>query len=153
MDTQIISAATALAAVVIGPLVSVYITKKQIRADVVSTNRQQWINSLRDQISIFIRDVRFLAIAYSVNAIEPREAWDRYEEMVLTLERLQLMLNPNEAEHVELLRLVSSAKELVLDSMKSKESDGIELHRAADRIIPLSQQILKSEWVRVKNGE
>jgi len=42
MDTTQISAITALVAVVCSPIVSVYITKRQIPASIVSSNRQKW---------------------------------------------------------------------------------------------------------------
>ena len=35
---------------IIGPMVALYVMGRQIRATVVSTNRQKWINSLRDTI-------------------------------------------------------------------------------------------------------
>ena len=48
---SVIAAATALVAVVLGPIVSVYVVRRQIRATVVSTNRQAWINDLRNTIA------------------------------------------------------------------------------------------------------
>jgi hypothetical protein len=50
MDTALISSLTALAAVVFAPIVSIYVAKRQIRASVVSVNRQAWINRLRDEL-------------------------------------------------------------------------------------------------------
>jgi hypothetical protein len=60
-----LAAATALAAVVIGPLVTIYATNKQnettlrvardqISASTVSASRQKWIDSLRDTIAEFL---------------------------------------------------------------------------------------------------
>ena len=65
MDTNNISAITALVAVIIGPIISWYIAKRQIIASTVTISRQQWINTLRDAIADFserrlIRNSMFL---------------------------------------------------------------------------------------------
>lgn len=50
----IISAVTALFAVLLGPLVSIWAAQRQSRVAVLSANRQAWINALRDLISEYI---------------------------------------------------------------------------------------------------
>ena len=50
----IISVVIALFAVIIGPFVTLYIARRQIKANVLSPNRQQWINTLRDEISNYL---------------------------------------------------------------------------------------------------
>ena len=62
MTPQWLTAVTALVAVIVGPLISLFIAKqqnatnryalrKQIEASTVSANRQTWINTLRDSIA------------------------------------------------------------------------------------------------------
>ena len=48
--TATLTAATALVAVIVGPVISVYVARRQIRASAVLKNRQSWINALRDAI-------------------------------------------------------------------------------------------------------
>jgi hypothetical protein len=45
------SAITALTATLVTPMVSFWIARRQIRATLVSANRQAWINALRDDLS------------------------------------------------------------------------------------------------------
>src|SRR3954468_2624886 len=45
------AAVTALAAVIISPVITYFISRKQIRATLVSANRQAWINALRDELA------------------------------------------------------------------------------------------------------
>jgi ABC-type transport system involved in cytochrome bd biosynthesis fused ATPase/permease subunit len=60
LDTQAISAITALVAVIVSPIISIYIAKRQVHASVVSANRQKWIDSLRDQLADLITGVHVL---------------------------------------------------------------------------------------------
>jgi hypothetical protein len=46
-----ISACTALAASIIGPIVTLRVARRQFNATVLSTNRQKWIETLRDMVA------------------------------------------------------------------------------------------------------
>ena len=109
IDTALVSSVTALVAVIVGPIVTVYGTKKQIKYSVVSSNRQQWINRLRDEIASFVQEVRHVPSAYSANAIRLEQAIAKHGEITLKQEVVKLLLNPNEADHQELLKLMSDA--------------------------------------------
>ena len=50
----VISAVTALLAVLLSPLVSLWSAQRQSRVTVLSANRQAWINTLRDLIAEYI---------------------------------------------------------------------------------------------------
>jgi hypothetical protein len=63
------------------------------------------------------------------------------------------LLNPNEADHQELVHLISSASALVRDAINQRSANASEMEKAAERIVAQSQGILKREWIRVKNGE
>ena len=49
MTTEWLLALTALVAVIISPIISIYVVRKQFRASVISPNRQNWINEFRNQ--------------------------------------------------------------------------------------------------------
>ncbi|MDE2269406.1 MAG: hypothetical protein KGL33_10400 [Betaproteobacteria bacterium] len=153
MDTGLISSLTALAAVVFAPMVSVYVAKRQIRASVVSVNRQAWINRLRDELAFFVCEVRMVPSTYAANAIKLQEAIKRYEGITLKEEVVKLLLNPTEAEHIELLRLMKTARERAQEAIDNKQGIAKQLDEDADRIVTQSQKVLKAEWDRVKSGE
>jgi hypothetical protein len=56
----VISAIVALTATILTPLASFWITRQQIRATLVSANRQAWINALRDDLSELFEDLKWL---------------------------------------------------------------------------------------------
>lgn len=153
MDTGLISSLTALAAVVFAPMVSVYVAKRQIRASVVSVNRQTWINRLRDEIAFFVCEVRLVPSTHAAKAITLPEAIKRYEGITLKEEVVKLLLNPTEAEHIKLLRLMKTARETAQEAINKEQGMAKELDETADLIVTQSQKVLKAEWDRVKSGE
>ena len=54
--TQGLTAAAALAAAILGPITTIIIGRRQIRAMVLPTNRQTWINALREDIAELIEE-------------------------------------------------------------------------------------------------
>lgn len=115
--------------------------------------RQQWIDSLRADISEFVGEIALL-YGYADMVDSEKEIADvvayeqRYANMVrargLAI-RIELRLNP--AEHGTLLSAMMALRhERVLKSMKERE-------RCVDTLIAESQRLLKTEWARVKLGE
>ncbi len=159
---QWIPAVTALIAVVLGPLVSIYvvnrqikastsIAEKQITASVVSTNRREWIKEFRDLISEFIS---LISIESSPFQAEPSAK----ERRILIAEKIKLFLNPTEEDYPKLVELIfevnAHASTLGLQTVLT-ESDPLYalLHEEIDKISDLSSSILKREWERVKQGD
>jgi len=63
---SLVSACTALVASIVGPLVTLTVAKRQINANVLSANRQKWIENLREAlaelISLLVADVVVISI-------------------------------------------------------------------------------------------
>jgi hypothetical protein len=153
LDLAIVGAVTALVAVIVGPLVTVYVAKKQISSSIVSTNRQKWIDRLRDELAALLKDVQHTPSAYSANSISTSEAIAKYGEITERSEVIKLLINPNEVDHQELVRLISTASALVISSINQKQGNAEQLQKISQNIVNLSQKILKREWERVKSGE
>ena len=153
IDIASVSAITALVAVIVGPLITIYVAKKQIRSSVVSVNRQAWINRLRDEIANFVRDVKHMPSAHSAEAISTAEAISRHGEIVLREEVVKLLLNPEEEEHKELLRLMAIARKKAQNAINTNRGLATVLDEASDPIVAQTQKILKAEWERVKRGD
>jgi len=69
------------------------------------------------------------------------------------LYRIKLRLNKNEPEHKELQRLLETAIKIQNQINIDKGIDYTEALNAIEKASDYSQDILKSEWERVKNGE
>lgn len=154
MSTEIITALAALCAVILGPLVSIYVVQRQTRATVLSGNRQQWINNLRDELALMVSETT----KFGNLAISGTTSDKEVQNQIVMLDRLRtkirLMLNPYEEDHRNLNLLIGQGLALVSTTALHKKPNFPEI--IADnneKIINLSQEILKTEWKRVKRIE
>jgi hypothetical protein len=149
-DLPIISALTALVAVIVSPIVSIYVTRRQIKASIVSTNRQKWIDQLRDHLAELITLVRFLNLHKSFEEVSKEEWFANLQKASLIESKINLLLNPNESDHTALCKTIREALVTMLkDEEESKSPTLVEL---TNSVLKQSQAILKREWERVKKG-
>jgi len=137
-------------AVIFGPLISIFITKKTLIANskiasknLISPIRQEWINDLRNTIV----EITAKSSHYAVSGTEDRKDAEYYR--ITELEhKIKLLINPKEADHNNLVEMI---REMTTNLYKgNRESETIFWEKHRD-IISLSQKILKREWERVKN--
>jgi hypothetical protein len=155
----LVSACTAMIASIAGPYVNTRIAKIQFKADVLSVNRQKWIETMRDLVASL--NSQFLTAAAirqtlkeptSIAIAQDPELFRRVENLLRTVSKIELMLNPLEQDHKHLNALMREG----IDQLRSPPPErGIE-----DRIEVISlditqaaQAIFKREWLRVKRGE
>lgn len=127
--------------------------------------RQAWIDALREDLASFFATVR--AIARAVHefrsygggskdgapfAFSEQFISEQRYRVAETRYRIQLRLNPNEPDHMELLRLMQDAieRQQMAFTNSVPSDDAIRSIEAAASFAP---RILKSEWKRVKRGE
>ena len=158
MSVEVMSLVVAGMAVVVGPVISWKIAKAHIASQVVSANRQEWINTIRNIVAGFLRDSRSVIPVYMANTYSMEKTFEVFDRMVLATEQIELMLNPKENDHAEMIRLMRSALELVRGALSEisqgqPTSNDKERMTAITAIMPLAQGIFKSEWNRIKSGE
>jgi hypothetical protein len=155
---SLISACTALVASIAGPVVTLMVAKRQFSANVLSTNRQKWIDALREALAEMIS----LLVAALVVKSNWRDAWeggraplandaallDKVQRLVLAQSKIHLLINPNEADHQQLCTAIDGA----LLRLRSEHSEDSETEADIQLITRLAQKILKREWQRVKRG-
>ena len=142
-----LSMLVAFATIIIGPVVTFKIAKRQI----ISPIRQKWIDELRELMCLFLSESHKVIIISEGDGLLNVKDMDvvAFQKMLYMEQKLRLMLNPNEADHVKLIEFVKSITEDV-------QHGGCNLIQFSDKIggaTELSQKILKSEWSRVKQGE
>ena len=142
--TNILVALTALAAVIFGPLISIYTVNRETRAAVHSQHRQAWINALRTNIAdlfmLYHRAKRLLHRTGPIDQVAFDEIIDRSKQLELTI---QLQLNPREDEHKNLVEFIKETALLVPNNTK-------DIIDNENKIVALVQTVLKKEWERVK---
>lgn len=146
MDTEIIAAIIALVGVILSILVSLLISLattrfnyRQLYAQTVSTNRMDWINKWRENIS------KFLACAEILNnncACGNNELITIEKEMYEARGMVVSRLNLDEPNHKAML---------VLMNFFVIHCDKQEFIKQREAILALARKILKPEWERVKD--
>jgi hypothetical protein len=155
----LISASTAMIASIAGPFVNTRIAKFEFKTNVLSVNRQKWIDTMRDLVASLTSQL-LIAAALRQTMNEPSgvliardpELSKRVENLLRTVSKIELMLNPHEQDHQQLNVLMKEA----IDQLRSPLlEDGVEerIEVISRDITQVLQGVLKQEWARVKRGE
>lgn len=155
----LVFAFNAAIAAMAGPLVSTRIARTQFKTNVLSVNRQKWIETMRDLVaSLTAQLLTTAAIRHTVEeptgsviAQDP-ELFRRVETLLRTISKIELMLNPLQQQHEQLNGLMHDAI-AQLRSPSSKETTEECIEAMSRDIIKVSREILKYEWMRVKRAE
>lgn len=128
--------------------------------------RQAWIDGLRGDLATFFSSTRALCRTMQEARSERssdedvqqfRFGREKIGDMRLAVAdafyRVKLRLNKNESEHKELLRLLEAATKIQNKINIERGNDYTEALDAIERASDYSQDVLKSEWERVKKGE
>ena len=127
------------------------LSKNEIKLEVLSKNRQAWINSLRDELSEFIGLVSAIKNHTIVMRGDERlvSVKDNFNKVHIDTNKLDivkykiyLLINPNEENSKKMIALLEPIKTKVLQ----EENVDSEIQQ----LIDISQTILKLEWNRVK---
>jgi hypothetical protein len=109
-----LNALIALVAVVVGPIVTIYTLRRQIRAEVVLKNRKTWIDLLTDEIALFYKAMQETTFPTSVNIK------DQIAEAKYRLARVRLVIKPTDVNHQELCSLLKEA----IDTASQTSNEG-----------------------------
>ena len=155
---SMVSAATALVASIVGPLVTLSVGRRQFAASVLSANRQRWIEQLRDLLAEFVSQLGAVWVIRATwqgewnKGLAPIAAdparLEKMQRLLLVQSKIRLMLNPTEADHQELYAAIEAS----LQRLREERSDEDETAADVEHIAKLGQAILKREWQRVKTG-
>jgi hypothetical protein len=160
LDSQVITSLTALAAVFVGPIAAIYVARRQIRASLVSANRQAWVDELRSALA----DSLAKQTTWTFHA-DPKLKPDlhvfaaKLEESERLLRQVELLLDPDNAVHAKLIMAVSDVSADLFDFYEIWEkgqddtAKAVEIRNKQRTAIEIAQQIFKFERERIKRGE
>ncbi|MBE9489652.1 MAG: hypothetical protein IMY67_05110 [Bacteroidetes bacterium] len=151
--TIIIAMAAVLAAFVTGILSLVnLIISKDIK---ISELRQNWINSLREEVSSFIATANSVSAEWKCHPdkTDGVNFISKNIELIHKLDtlshKIRLRLNPK--EHEDTITLVNDIERLLSSPVQINNSNNLMLY--FEKLNTQTQNILKEEWKRVKSGE
>ena len=152
-----VTAATALISAIMGPLMSYIIARRQIRASVISNNRERWTEALRDSVAEYVALLLSASMVKQTVGQDPLRAVteDRallqiVERTILVKNKIMLMTNPNDSRYTELCEVV----EVTYQALFAEDSqDFARIRGGSEAITRAGREVLKVEWERVKRGD
>ena len=150
-DNDTLALLVALATVVISPIAQYCTTRLQVVASTISNNRKLWIDAVRDEVAgVLGLCMQMPQYIYNVESRhEQTIGW--ISGLTTRVAKLELLLNPNEADHRQLIEAANNLLKLVVsEEHRAPEVFGKKIKEQSEMIIRLSQPILKREWNRVK---
>lgn len=114
------------------------------RQNVLSSNRRDWIENLRNKVCLLGSEMLVLALS------KEKGIKDFGKILELTA-YTELMLNPNDKRDNELIIELQEIPQLILHYPDDTTAEDLGKYRR--KILDLTKVILKSEWERVKKGE
>lgn len=164
----VVPLSVALLSLVGAALGSWWAGRKRIGIEVLSKNRQEWINDLRRQVSEFTSVATELAVdivdkkmttKYEIS--EQREIIKNIHKLIIIRDYLILLLNPDEKDSqnininikdtlITINVLHNTDKQKISDGIAIKHSEKIVSH--ITKLTKNTQLVLKTEWKRVKKG-
>jgi hypothetical protein len=159
MDTAtiaIMTSFTALVAGVAGPVVSVLISRQQMRASVISNNRERWAETLRDLVAEYVALLLTSSITRQALGQDLSSALRTDRALLTTAERVALLknkilliINPVKSDHGELSRTIEAAYLSLVSELPPTLST---MRVDVEAITRAARAVLRAEWQRVKRG-
>jgi len=148
---KLIPLVSTLGGALIGALIACFVARQQFKATVLSKNRQEWINNLRDLLAEYNAILRKMHVAYGRTSpmLPEGELMSELLRAELIISQVTLLVNPEESDHAALLRLM---RKLPTVAISKKDDQVTEVVALDTEYIALAQKILKREWERVKKG-
>ena len=160
----LLSLVVAFLAVIIGPIVSWKVARLQIdnasklaNKQVIAPIRQAWIDKLRGLLS----DYSSICFAYYISgeflhdlSLDSEKNNEKIQQLVehrLTIikSEIELLLNPFESEHQELLTLMNNCFKGLFPHSSNKYINSFpDYHQLLNT---QSKKVLKAEWIRVRD--
>ena len=155
---SLIMAFTALAVSSFGAYASLTGSRRRFRADVLSANRQRWIETFRDRLAELLAFMNAAQVVKRTSAgswrggagpVKDNPALvDKLEKTFLAIAQIQLLTNAGEATH----QALNSAVVVAVDYIQADELHEAELCDCWAEITELGRGIIRKEWSRVKRG-
>jgi len=123
------------------------IAKLDFNKTVISGNRQEWINDLRNSISLYMAKIDAYELIVNYEKDNYDKITSKFEEIMNLELKINLLLNPDEKDSKRLKKLIRNYTRAISKEAITQPPDELKLY-----ISEATQKILKTEWERVKRG-
>ncbi len=135
-----------LVAVIVGPFVSLKISKRQLILPI----RQKWIDDFRELMSVILSECQSVIVMTEGCGIlsEEKGRQDLFQKLLYLEAKLGLMLDPYDDDHIELFNVIRKISESVHHGVGNL----IEFGGNVDHSTRVTQKILKNECERIASA-
>jgi len=100
------------------------ISEIKVKTEILSGNRQQWINTLRNEISEYLASLLSLQAEFVGGGTGSTDVIGKlYKDNRLHRARVHLLINPKEPDHVKLIELIDAAPSYLREAEKLAVSE------------------------------
>lgn len=131
-------------------IVTYVIAKRQITNAGVTQFRQNWIDNLRDAISVYVSKAEMITI---LDFDDDKSYQEHFKELSQMQYKIELLLNPNESDHLEIVSLIRNIRDVIHDEEITDEKMDEQVDNLIDRLMDVTKKVLKREWNVVKKGK
>jgi hypothetical protein len=104
----VLSAATALVALIVGPLLSLYVSKRVIAATTISNERKEWIGSLRHNTANFLATISSVLTQYAwLHTLDRAWLKSKADDLFVSKAEISLLLDHDKESHTEFNRVLN----------------------------------------------
>lgn len=140
-----------LAGLGIGTVLASLVGWLSAKAVTISNHRQNWINALRDDLVVYLKEVEVVHYRVAnISGIRDKATTEDLEKLqsarnaaLLVYRRILLRLNMTEKAHIELGRLLEELLQVQGTTADSQHIDQVIIH---------ARVVLKHEWAVTKYG-
>lgn len=120
----------------------------------VTQFRQQWINNLRDALSLFIAKAETISMT---DYHDDNLYFAHFTELSQSYNKVILLLNPNDPDYQAVLKQMDEIRQLIHSEEEEKFENDAEFQIYFDNqiagLLKVSQIVLKREWNVIKKGK
>jgi len=138
--------------------VTIIVTNKQIKASVLTVNKQKWLDNFRTLLSEYLGSVDMtagMAICFlngdpiMSREIAQKSYVDQLIKMTLAQEKLLLFLNDLDERHNKLIELIHSYAFMIHDGSAHNNYTTNEFNTHVSHIRKLGRKIVNEEWEKI----
>lgn len=139
------------------------ITDKQFRTTLLTSNRQSWVNEVRDVLTKLVTQAKLLNIEFEESAPTSENKKIIHEKFTYQKNKLLILLSHQKKQHIPILDALKDLlevldRQLLLSIGKSKNTidpplDTIGVFEKCDEIIRLGSELLYQEWSKIQTLE
>ena len=123
--------------------------KKRVQGEIIGTSRQEWIGSLRDCLAEFQSLLNLLNASFRHDEVlSSSQQNEKMSRAGFLKSKAELLLNPEEKGHQELVCTMRDALNFLIAPDESKDENLVAIQ---ERLTEQAQSVMKGAWEQIKN--